>query len=461
MTATAPSATGVDQAYGRRVLATVLAAVIVFTSSMTIVSASLPTMADDLDSTEGFLSWAVTGLFLAMAVATPVMGRLGDSRGHRKMFLGGAILLGLGTLFCAIAPSAETFVAARMVVGLGISSTMPNGMALIMAAHPVERRGEAMGWFQMAMTGAPVLALIAGGPLIEAFGWRIVFAILFPLSILGTVIAWRTIRPDTDLKSVPVDSGGAITLAIATLGFLLYLEFGGRNGFGATVPLLLALSAVVGFVAFIRIERTTKQPMIRLDYFSRRDFTGPLLCQPLSQFAYMGGFLIAPILLSSLFDYSVGTVALILLFRPAFYSVFSPIGGRLAGRFGERVFLLLGSVLMVASMASWVAGSHWTNLGLVILGLILSGVAMGLASPSYSTAVANAADPADLGVANGMSSTLMNIGMLSGIQSMFVVLGEGRDPDDFARTFVFGGVVAAVGAVGALIMRRHPEVTDS
>ena len=73
----------------RRVLLTVLSCVIVFTSSMTIVSASLPTMADDLDSTESLLSWAVTGLFLVMSVSTPVMGRIGDGRGHRRVFLAG------------------------------------------------------------------------------------------------------------------------------------------------------------------------------------------------------------------------------------------------------------------------------------------------------------------------------------------------------------------------------------
>jgi MFS family permease len=341
-----------------------------------------------------------------------------------------------------------------MVVGLGISSTMPNGMALIMAAHPVERRGEAMGWFQMAMTGMPVIALVAGGPLIEAYGWRIIFAILFPLSIVGTIAAWRVIRPDTETVTAPVDWGGAGTLAIATLGFLLWLEFGGRRGFGDGLALLLIAIAAMGLWAFLRVERRVASPMLRLDYFRSRNFTGPLICQPLSQFAYMGGFLIAPLLLAELFGYSVGTVALILLFRPAFYSALSPVGGRLAGRFGERTFLLIGAVLMVASMASWVAGAHWTNLPMVILGLILSGVAMGLASPSYSTAVANAVDVADLGVANGMSSTLMNIGMLSGIQSMFTVLGDGRGPDDFARVFVFGGAVAALGIIGAVMMRR-------
>ena len=86
---------------------------------------------------------------------------------------------------------------------------------------------------------------------------------------------------------------------------------------------------------------------------------------------------------------------------------------------------------------------------------------MGLASPSYSIAVANAVDSADLGIANGMSSTLMNIGMLTGIQSMFTVLGEGRDPSDFVRTFIVGACVAGIGSVGALMMSKPKPVTDS
>ncbi len=444
-----------DPRYAKRVLTTVVATVIVFSSSMTIVSASLPTIADDLNSTEGFLAWAVTGLFLVMAVSTPIMGRLGDSHGHRRVFLGGAVLLGAGTLACALAPTAGAFVGARMVVGLGISSTMPNGMALIMAAHPQEKRGEAMGWFQMTMTGAPVLALVAGGPLIEAFGWRSVFAGLFPLAVIGTTASWRTLHRDSDSHPVPIDWLGAATLGIGTLCFLLFLEFGGSRGFTSSLPVALIIVAVIGLAAFLRVERSVADPMLRLEYFKERNFTGPLICQPLSQFAYMGGFLMAPILLANLFGYSVGTIALVLLFRPASYSVLSPIGGRLTARYGERTFLLAGSILMVLSMLAWIGGAHWTNLGLVIAGLLLSGIAMGLASPSYSTAVANAVAPEHLGVANGMSSTLMNIGMLTGIQSMFTVLGEGRAPDDFARTFVFGAVVAALGSGGALMMRRH------
>lgn len=450
----------VDDGYPRRLLVTVIAAIVVFSSSMTIVSASLPTMADDLDSTESFLSWSVTGLFLMMAVGTPIFGRLGDVHGHRRVFLGGAMVLSVGTVLCGLAPTALAFVAARMVVGFGISATMPNSMALIMEAYPVHRRPEAMGWFQMAMTGAPVLGLIIGGPLIEAFGWRSVFAVLAPVSLLGVVAAWRVIRPSRTRHSVHIDWWGAVALAVATLAFLLFLERGGSAGFTDPLALALAALAVAALVAFVSIERRTVGPMLRLDYFRRPNFTGPLIAQPLSQFAYMGGFLISPLLLDELFGYSVGVIALVLLFRPAMYSLSSPVGGRLAVSLGERPMIITGSLMMAASMLAWVFGARWVSLPMIIVGLLLSGLAMGLASPSYSTVIAGAVDPGDLGIANGMGTTLMNIGMLTGIQAMFTVLGDGRSPNDFATVFAFGGIVAAVGVVGGLMVTSTTHAVE-
>ncbi|MET0324356.1 MAG: MFS transporter [Ilumatobacteraceae bacterium] len=430
-------------------LITILGAVLVFSSSMTLVSASLPTMADDLDSTESVLSWAVTGLFLMMAIGTPILGRLGDVHGHRKVFLAGAVTLGVGTVLCGLAPTALAFVGSRMVVGLGIAATMPNAMALIMEAYPLEQRARAMGWFQMAMTGAPVIGLIVGGPLIEAFGWRAVFAVLAPISFVGVIAAWRVIRPSSRTEGIPLDWAGAASLAVATLGLLLGLQRGGAAGFADPLALGLVAIAVAGGVVFVRVERRASRPMLRLDYLRRPNFTGPLIAQPLGQFAYMGSFLIAPILLDDLFGFSVSAVALVLLFRPLAFSISSPIGGRLAGAAGERTMMVLGSVLMAVAMGAWVLGALWENLVMVIVGLLLSGLASGLASPSYSTVIAAAVDPGDLGVASGMSTTVTNIGVIAGIQTMFTVLGEGRTPEDFARVFTVGGVVAALGLIGA------------
>jgi len=447
--------------YPRRLLLTILSAVIVFSSSMTIVSASLPTMAVSLDSTESFLAWSVTGMFLMMAVGTPVLGRLGDVLGHRSVFLAGAVTLSLGTVLCGLAPTATAFVAARMVVGLGIAATIPTAMALLMAAYGVARRSEAMGWFQMAMTGAPVLGLVIGGPLIEAFGWRSVFAVLAPISFGGVIAAWRVIRPSERNRSVSIDWWGAVSLALATLGLLLFLERGGSTGFADPLALLLAAGAVVALSAFVAIERRVPSPMLRLDYLRRANFTGPLIAQPLAQFAYMGGFLISPLLLDELFGYSVAGIALVLLFRPGSFSVSSPVGGRLATVVGERPMMLTGTVLMALSMLAWVLAALWVNLAMVLVGLVLSGLAMGLASPSYATVIAGSVDPSDLGIANGMNSTMTNIGMLTGIAAMFTVLGDGRDPADFATVFAFGGVVAALGIVGALMVNSTPRATGS
>lgn len=452
---------GGDDGYPRRLLITVIGGLIVFSSSMTIVSASLPTMADDLDSTESFLSWAVTGLFLVMAVGTPVLGRLGDIHGHRRVFLCGSVVLSIGTVMCGAAPTAATFVGARMIVGLGIAATMPNAMALIMDAYPPVRRSEAMGWFQMAMTGAPVLGLIVGGPLIEAFGWRAVFAVLAPVSFVGFVAAWKVIRPSGPGRRVAIDWWGAAFLGTATLGFLLFLERGSGAGFDDPLALALIAVAVLGLAAFIAAERRAPVPMLRLDYFRRANFTGPLIAQPLSQFAYMGAFLIAPLLLDDLFGYSVGIIALVLLARPLVYSVSSPVGGRLASTLGERSMIITGSVLMILSMLTWVVAAHWISLPLILLGLVLSGLAMGLASPSYATVIAGSVDDGDLGIANAMGTTLMNIGMLTGIQTMFVVLGDGRDPDDFALVFAFGAVVTAFGLIGGLMVTSSKKLASS
>lgn len=457
----APTPVGddVDAGYPRRMLLTILAAIVVFSSSMTIVAASLPTIADDLGSSESVLAWSVTGMFLMMAVGTPVLGRLGDVHGHRRVFLAGAMVLSAGTILCGIAPTALTFVLARMVVGGGIAATMPTAMALIMETYGVDRRSEAMGWFQMVMTGAPVMGLVAGGPLIEAFGWRSVFLVLSPVSVLGVAAAMRVIRASPSrADELSIDWAGAGALAVATLGFLLFLERGGAVGFGDPLGLGLATVSVVAVIAFVRLERRAPSPMLRLGYLRRPNFTGPLVAQALAQFAYMGGFLISPLLLDELFGYSVSAIALVLLFRPGSFSISSPIGGRLARRTGERALIIAGSVLMATSMGMWILAALWVNLPLVLAGLVLSGLALGIASPSYATVIAGAVEPADLGIASGMNATVMNIGMLTGIQAMFVTLGDGREPADFALVFGLGGAVAAIGLIGALAVRSIPEV---
>jgi MFS family permease len=443
----------VDEGYPRRLLITVLLAIIGFSASMTIVSASLADLAAALGTSESTMSWAVTGLFLTMAVGTPVMGKLGDLYGHRRVFLAGSALLSLATIGCGLSWDASSFIGFRMVVGVGIAATMPNGMALVMEAYPVSERSRAMGWFQMAMTGAPVLGLVIGGPMIEAWGWRTVFAVLAPITVIGLVGAWRVVVDDGRRQQVSIDWGGAATLGLSILSFLLGLEAVKSQGPASVLPLVLFVAAAALLAAFARIEGTHPAPLLPLRYLRRRNFTGPLLAQALGQFAYMGGFLVTPIFLGDAFGLSVGAIAFMLLFRPGASTLASPVGGRLTATLGGRRVIIAGSVLMVASMLAFAASAFVDQLAVVVLGLVLSGLAMGFASPAYVTVIADAVDRADLGVANGTSATTMNIGMLTGIQAMFVILGDDPSTTRFGWVFVFGAAVAAVGIIGGLLVR--------
>jgi MFS family permease len=434
-------------------LVVVLLSVVSFSSSMTIVTTALGRIAEALDSTASTLSWAVSGLFLAMGIGTPVLGKLGDVKGHRTVFLCGAAVIVVGTIACGLAWSAPSFIAARIVVGAGMAAAMPNGMALVLASVEPAHRPRILGWFQMVMVGVPTVALIAGGPMVDAFGWRSVFALLAPLSLTGFVSSLFVVRPGARQPGVRIDWVGAGLLGVGVLTALLSLEAFAR-GLPVVVGVVGLGVSAVSITAFVRVEQRVEMPLLKLAYFRRPDFTGSICANGMAQFAYIGGFVVAPLLLQEQFGLGVGASALLLLARPASMSVCSPIGGRLGQRFGERPMVLTGALGLAAGCGVLVVAAVTEQTWLVPVALVLSGGAVGLAQPSYGSAVARSVDPADLGVANGTSSTLVNLGMLSGIQAMFAVLGDADTTARYAWAFAVAGLVALASLPFGLIMGR-------
>ena len=456
--------------YRRRLLGVVMLAVMAFGSLMTIVTVSLDEIAADLDSSRATLTWMITGLMLAVAVMTPIAGKLGDIKGHRRMFLLGLAGGVITTALSAVAWDATSMIAFRVLFGVTGAFVTPNGMALMMQAYGPARRATAMGWYQFAMTGAPTIGLVIGGPMIDVVGWRWIFAAFAVVSTIALLVGYRVIRPTERQHGVSIDYLGAATLAGAVLAGLLALTRAsqrlGDDGAAEalTDPATLALVAVsiAGIAAFIGVERRTQQPMLQLRYFGRRNFTMPMLSSSMVQFAYMGGFVVTPALLGSVYGYSVGAIALILAPRPGAFSLASPLGGYLATALGERRPIVLGSLSMVASMAAFAIASQMTGsvgLAVIIGGLVLSGVSAGVSQPAVASMIVGAVDEHDVGIANGMGQQMTMIGIVSGIQAMNVFLGDDASVERFTATFVFGGIVAGLGVIAALNARpsARPE----
>ncbi len=454
-------------AYRRKLLGVVMLAVMAFGSLMTIVTVSLDEIAEDLDSSRATLTWMITGLMLAVAVVTPVAGKLGDIKGHRRMFLlglaGGVITTGLS----AVAWDATSMIAFRVLFGVTGAFVTPNGMALMMHAFGPERRATAMGWYQFAMTGAPTIGLVIGGPMIDVVGWRWIFVAFASVSAIALLVGYRMIQPTERQEGVSIDYLGAATLAGAVLAGLLALtraserigSQGAADAVGDPMTLVLLAVSIVGIAAFVRVERRVPQPMLQLRYFGRRNFTLPMVSSALVQFAYMGGFVVTPALLGSVYGYSISAIALILAPRPGAFSIASPLGGYLASAMGEQRPIVLGGLCMVASMAAFALAARLTGstgLAVVIGGLVLSGVSAGISQPAVASMIVGAVDDHDVGIANGMGQQVMMIGIVSGIQTMNVFLGDDTSIERFTATFAFGGVVAALGTLAALNARAAP-----
>lgn len=437
-------------------------AVTAFGSLMTLITVALDDMGDDLGASRVTMTWAITGLMLTMAVATPMAGTLGDVHGHRKVLLLGLFGGAIATFLCGLAWNASSLIGFRLLFGFFGALVNPNAMSLMMHAYGRERRATAVGWFQFAVTGAPTIGLIAGGPLIDATGWRTVFFAFGGVSMVAFAVGLPLLRPIPRIEGRPLDVRGGASLGLVVLSLLLAItEFvSGRLG---PVAWLYLAAAVVLSVVFVRVERSAEAPMLRLEYFGRRNFTLPLASAAAVQFAYMGGFVITPALLTRRYGWSTGAIALLMMPRPGAFSIASLAGGWMPSRIGFRWPVVFGALSMGASMVVFAAAAPFTGgvgIALIVGGLVLSGVASGISQPAIAALAVDSVDDADMGIANGMNQQMTFVGIVAGIQTMNVLIGDSSDGGRFVMTYLVGLAFAAIGLAAGMFIEDDRRGTS-
>ncbi len=438
-------------------------AVLGFGSLMTLVTAALGPIAEDLDTTVATAGWVMTGLMLAMAVSTPMGGKLADRFGHRRIFLFGIIGMTATMIANYWVWDIGTFITVRVLFGLCGGMLMPSGMALLMHAFGPAERARAVGWFQFAMTGAPTIGVVVGGPMLNVFGWRGIFLLFGAVSLTATAMAAVIVKPIPRGARVPIDGVGAMLLGGGTLLVLWAITLvpsltrRGVSPLSDQTLMLMLAGALVCLTLFVLWERRATAPLLDLRLFRRPSFTLPLISAACNQFAYMGAFVIVPLVLQDRFGYSVGVAALLMVPRPGAFAVASPLGGTLVTKIGARAPMFFGTSAMIGSMLAFAVGSDPVGWGLaaIMVGLVLSGVSAGIGSPAYQVLVANSVDDKDLGIANGMNQTVMWMGIILGIQTMLAFSGEDPSLGRLRATFVFGAVVAAIGLLAPLFATRR------
>jgi EmrB/QacA subfamily drug resistance transporter len=454
------------------VLWTVLAGLFSVGFTITILAVSLPRIATDLHSDTTTLTWVITGPLLAFGVVGPLLGKAGDIWGQKRMFMLALTLTLVFAGLTAIAWNASSLILFR-VLGAGEgAATGPASMALIMMVFPPEDRVKAMGFWSLVGAGAPVLGVVAGGPIVEHFSWRLIYVAQIPFTVVA-LIAAAIILPSRDKVQAnrirePLDIKGAITVGLGTVSLLFAMNRGPEWGWTSPGVVVALILSPLMLATFVFVERRARAPLIPLDYFRRRNFAFPIGVQFFSNLAYMGSFILTPLFLEEVFHYGETKSGLLSIARPLSFSLTAPIAGYLAVRWGERLAGIVGCAFVIASMLAWSQVEPGAS-NLAIMGaLALAGVGLGVSSPSMAASVANAVEEKNLGIAGAAQQLLTQVGIVAGIQLAETVQATREHAvgvvASYHEAYLLAGAACLLGLVCALFVKsaergeREPRV---
>ena len=442
--------------YPRWVLLTALTGMFATTFPVTVLAVSLPTIADDFGTSQTLIAWVISAPLLGSAVALPILGKLGDLYGHRRVFLTGFLVSTVVTALTTLAWDPYSLIVLRSLAVVVGAATIPSSMALINGVHAPQERAKAMGWWSLVAAGSPAIGLVIGGPLIDAVGWRPMFGIQAVLSVVPVLAAFLVLRETARRVDVGFDVAGALTLAVGAGGLMFALNQWPERGFDTLVVAALALGAA-GMASFVWVEARVAFPLLPLPFFRRRNFTASLLAALFSGAAYMGGFILAPLLLQSLFGYSVSATSLIMLLRPASFSATSPVGGAMATRIGERPVALFGTACITAALIGLGFGADTGAVALVVGALVVQGIGNGTSQPTIAATLSNSVDEADLGIAAAAQRMTFQMGSAFGITVLTAVYGGTEQASDFLAAYLVGAGLGVAAFVSAGFMRSTPR----
>jgi EmrB/QacA subfamily drug resistance transporter len=409
---------------GRSVLiATILASSMVFIDSSA-VNVALPTIQRELGASAAQAQWVVESYALFLAALLLVGGVLGDRFGRKRIFVLGTLLFTSMSVWCGLSPTIEMLIAARAAQGVGAALLTPASLAIISAAFSDEtERGRAIGTWSGFTAITAAFGPVLGGWLVENASWRWVFFLNLPLAVVVVAVTLRGVPESRDEGAGRIDVIGAV-LATIGLGALVFgLIEGPVRGWGTPVVLASLVIGVAGLIAFIAAERRVRSPMMPLELFRSRTFSGANLLTFLLYGAFGGALFWLPFNLIQVQGYSATEAGAALL--PAILIIFalSRWTGALIGRYGARLPLTIGPSIVALAFLLFALpgteGSYWTTF---FPAAIVLGIGMAITVPPLTTAVMSAVPLQQAGTASGINNAVARTAGLIAIAVFGVIV---------------------------------------
>jgi EmrB/QacA subfamily drug resistance transporter len=376
-----------------------------------VVNVALPTMESELRTTLAAMQWVINAYTLCMSALLLIGGAAADQFGRRRMFLIGVSLFAAASLACGLAPHVTVLIGARAVQGVGAALLVPCSLALIGAAFDEKERGAAIGIWSGASAISAGAAPLLGGWLVDHTTWRVIFLINPVLAVPTLWITLREVPESRDPDAPPgLDWRGAL-LAFAGLGALVYgLIASSASGWSNVGVMVALIAGAVLLGGFVWAEHTERQPMMPLELFRSRVFSGVNLLTLLLYGALGGAFFFLPFLLIQARGYSATAAGSAYLPFTIVLGLLSRWSGGLIDRFGARGPLMIGPAVATLGflLLSAVSGEYWG----VLAAMTVLGLGMAVTVAPLTTAVLNAVPAHRTGVASGINNAVASVGSL-------------------------------------------------
>jgi EmrB/QacA subfamily drug resistance transporter len=424
---------------------------------------ALPRMALDLNSNATDLQWLISVYMLALGAFMVPAGRIGDIFGRRRALLAGIGLFGLASALCAIAPSATLVIVFRAVQGLGAALIFPVSVSVLTNAFPAARAGHAIGLaYGIAGLGNAAGPLL-GGLLTQTLGWRWIFWLLVPFTLVAFVIAALTV-PESSDDTVPrrIDVTG---LALITVGIGLFtLTFDRAPNWGwlspGTIVAFICAIAVLG--GFVLVERRVRWPLLDLSLFRNARFTVLVIAGTVANIAYAVTIYLSTLNLQQVRGLDPLMAGLVFLGPSAGAALGGPLSGRLAAKYPPVLVMGVGCVAAAISLAALAVSRGWV---VYVIALTACGFTMGLVYAFTTVATQAVVRPERAGEAAGVALTslvtLAGVGVaVSG--TMLEVLRRVEISTGGGIAIIFLAIAAALlpAAVAVLAFRKREGTLD-
>ncbi|MDL5205059.1 MFS transporter [Streptomyces sp. ALI-76-A] len=395
------------------VVAVLALAGIVVSLMQTLVIPIVPQLPRLLDASASDAAWAVTATLLAAAIATPVVGRLGDMFGKRRMLLISIVLLVSGSVVCALADSLVPMIIGRALQGLA-AAVVPLGISVMRDVLPSDRLAGSTALMSASLGVGGALGLPSAAFIADNFDWHFLF---WTSAVLGAVsfLLVMTFVPESEVRTGGrFDLVGSLGLSAGLMSLLLAVSKGGDWGWTSAITVGLGVAAVLILVAWGWWELRSPQPLVDLRTTARPQVLFTNLASVALGFSMFAMSLVLPQLLQlpEQTGYGLGrsmmTVGLVLAPQGLVMMAMAPVSAAITKTRGPKLTLMIGALIVATGYGlNMVLMSEVWHL--VLVSCVIGG-GVGFTYGAMPALIMGAVDPSQTGAANSLNTLMRSLG---------------------------------------------------